>query len=124
MALAEFDPRYTSDQILLLPLVSTVPATSNISFVARERVAVTFQPPKKEGRKERRQSSLLVRLDPTKRETIHRFYRLRSKTNSSLRPTIIMSKVIASTVLMSTILRSTQNDLHQNCFYIINVYRS
>ena len=56
--------------------------------------------------------------------TIHRFYRLRYKTNSSLRPTIIRSTVIASTVLMSTILRSTQNDLHQNCFYIINVYRS
>ena len=56
--------------------------------------------------------------------TIHRFYRLRSKTNLSLRPTILRSKVIASTVLMSTILRSTQNDLHQNCFYIINVYRS
>ena len=49
---------------------------------------------------------------------------LRSKTNSSLRPTILWSKVIASTVLMSTILRSTQNDLLQNCFYIINVYRS
>ena len=56
--------------------------------------------------------------------TIQRFYRLMSKTNSSLKPTIIRSKVIASTVLMFTILRSTQNDLHQKCFYIINVYRS
>ena len=56
--------------------------------------------------------------------TIHRFYRLRSKTNSKLRPTILRYKIIASTVLMTTILRSTQNDLHQNCFYIMNVYRS
>ena len=55
--------------------------------------------------------------------TIHRFYRLRSKTNSSLRPTIIRSKVIASTVLRSTIFKSTQKFELQNCFYNINVYR-
>ena len=36
------------------------------------------------------------------------FYRLRSKTNSSLRPTIIRSKVISSAVLNSTIFKSTQ----------------
>ena len=52
-----------------------------------------------------------------------RFYRLRSKTNSSFRPTIISSKVIASTVLGSTIFKSTQNYNNQNCFYTNNVYR-
>ena len=56
--------------------------------------------------------------------TIYRFYRLRSKTNSSLRSTIIRSKVIASTVLMSTILQFTQNDLYKISFYSNNVYRS
>ena len=53
-----------------------------------------------------------------------RFYRIRSNVNPLLGSTITRSKVIASTVLMSKILRSTQNDLHQNCFYIIDVYRS
>ena len=43
-----------------------------------------------------------------------RFYRLRSKTNSSFRPTLIRSKVIVSTVLGSTIFRSTQNYNKQN----------
>ena len=64
------------------------------------------------------------REGPWRRGTIHRFYRLRSKTNSSLRPTIIRSKIIASTVLMSTIFKSTQNSQYKNCFYSINVYRS
>ena len=52
-----------------------------------------------------------------------RFYRLRSKTNSPFRPTIISSKVIASTILGSTIFKSTQNYNNQNCFYTNNVYR-
>ena len=52
-----------------------------------------------------------------------RFYRLRSKTNSLFRPTLIRSKVIASTVLGSTIFKSTQNYKNQNCFYTNNVYR-
>ena len=59
-----------------------------------------------------------------KTATTVRFYRIRSNVNPLLGSTITRSKVIASTLLMSTILRSTQNDLHQNCFYIINVYRS
>ena len=56
--------------------------------------------------------------------TTVRFYRIRSNVNPLLGSTITRSKVIVSTLLMSTILRSTQNDLHQNCFYIINFYRS
>ena len=51
--------------------------------------------------------------------TTVRFYRIRSNVNPLLGSTITRSKVIASTLLMST-----QNDLHQNWFYIINVYRS
>ena len=56
--------------------------------------------------------------------TIQRFYRLRSKTNSSLRPTIIRSKIIASTLLMSTIFKPTQISQYKNCFYSINVYNN
>ena len=55
--------------------------------------------------------------------TILRFYRFRSKTNSSSSPTIIRSKVIGPTVLRPTVFKSTQKFYHQNCFYNINVYR-
>ena len=40
--------------------------------------------------------------------TILRFYRFRSKTNSSLSPTIIRYKVIRTTVLRPTVFKSTQ----------------
>ena len=40
--------------------------------------------------------------------TILRFYRFRSKNNSSLSPTIIRSKVIRPTVLRPTVFKSTQ----------------
>ena len=40
--------------------------------------------------------------------TILRFYRFRSKNNSSLSPTIIRSKVIRPTVFRPTVFKSTQ----------------
>ena len=61
--------------------------------------------------------------NPKKTGTSVRFYRLRSKNNSSFTPTIISSKVIAPTVIRSTIFRSTLNYNNQNCFYTNNVYR-